>query len=82
MKIFAKGSLAAGALALTLGTGFFAGQAMAVQTHMQNALSALQTARSQLQAANADKGGHRAKAIGLVNDAISQVNAGIVAGRK
>ena len=51
------------------------------QPHMQAALSALQNARDSLNRADADKGGHRAKALGLVNDAISEVQKGIDAGR-
>ncbi|MBL8675699.1 MAG: hypothetical protein JNL07_12480 [Rhodospirillales bacterium] len=47
------------------------------QPHMRSALSSLQTARSQLQQASADKGGHRAQAINLVNSAIDQVQKGI-----
>ncbi len=47
------------------------------QPHMRAALGSLQSARSQLQNATADKGGHRAKAIGLVNAAIDEVNKGI-----
>lgn len=47
------------------------------QPHMRAALGSLQSARNQLQAATADKGGHRAKAIGLVNAAIDEVQRGI-----
>ena len=51
------------------------------QPHMQAALDALQSARNNLDKANADKGGHRANAIQLVNDAIAEVRLGIQAGR-
>jgi hypothetical protein len=44
---------------------------------MRAALGSLQNARGQLVAATADKGGHRAKAIELVDAAINQVNLGI-----
>jgi hypothetical protein len=44
---------------------------------MQNALQDLQSANSQLQIADHDKGGHRENAINLVNQAISEVNLGI-----
>ena len=47
------------------------------QPHMQAARSSLQTAKAQLQKATADKGGHRVNAIGLINSAITEVNAGI-----
>ena len=49
------------------------------QPHMQAALDALKSARNNLDKAEADKGGHRAKAIELVNHAIDEVNAGIAA---
>lgn len=51
------------------------------QPNMQNALNALERARDSLNRATADKGGHRAKALGFVNDAISEVKKGISAGR-
>jgi hypothetical protein len=66
-------AIVAGALAL----GAIVGRASADQPHMQAALSALQTARSELQEAVADKGGHRVKAIKEVNEAIDEVKAGI-----
>jgi len=56
------------------------GSAMAYQTHMWNALNALQQAQSQLSVAVEDKGGHREAAMNLVNQAIDQVNEGIRAG--
>jgi len=49
------------------------------QPHMQAALDALKSARDNLDKAEADKGGHRAKAIDLVKQAIDEVNAGIQA---
>lgn len=47
------------------------------QPHMQLALDALKTAKHHLDEAIADKGGHRAKALELVNSAISETQAGI-----
>ena len=47
------------------------------QPFMKAARGDLNTARNQLQQATPDKGGHRVKAIGLVNSAIAEVNAGI-----
>ena len=47
---------------------------------MHNAKTNLQGALDQLNAATADKGGHRANAIKLVNQAIDEVNLGIQAG--
>ena len=57
------------------------GYAVAAQPHMEAALSALEKARSELETAIPDKGGHRVKAIALVNDAIGEVRAGIAAGK-
>ena len=54
-----------------------ASRAHADQPHMEAALEALKTARRELNAATADKGGHRAKAIDLVKEAILEVEKGI-----
>jgi hypothetical protein len=51
------------------------------QPHMQAALDALNNAKGNLDKANPDKGGHRAKAIELVKAAIDEVNLGIQAAR-
>ena len=51
------------------------------QPHMTTALAALESAKNNLDRATADKGGHRAKAIDYVKDAISEVKKGIEAGR-
>jgi hypothetical protein len=69
-------------LALVLMGGFVAGRASAAQPHMNAALDHLKLARRELDAALADKGGHRAKAIALVHDAITEVEAGIEVGRR
>jgi len=47
------------------------------QPHMMKALDYLKSARSELNRATADKGGHRVKALGLVDEAIVQVKKGI-----
>ncbi len=47
------------------------------QPHMVAALDELRAARGELQTAAADKGGHRVRAIELVDDAIEQVRRGI-----
>jgi hypothetical protein len=62
---------------IVLVSGFAAGRASAAQNHMLNALNDLRAAREELDAALADKGGHRANAIKLCNDAIAEVEAGI-----
>jgi hypothetical protein len=56
---------------------FVSGRVSADQPHMRAALNALRNARSELQRASSNKGGHRAKAIDLVNQAITQVEKGI-----
>jgi hypothetical protein len=52
------------------------------QPFMQAARGNLQTAKSELQRATPDKGGHRVNAISLVNSAIAEVNAGIAFDRR
>ena len=64
------------AMILLLGVVAIAG-AVPDQPNMQAARANLITARNELQRAAADKGGHRVKAIGLVNSAIAEVNLGI-----
>jgi len=63
--------------ALGMSATFAAGFALAAPVHMEAALKALQTAKEELRAAEADKGGHRAKAIDLVEQAIAETQAGI-----
>ena len=52
------------------------------QPHMQAALDALRLAKRELEQATTDKGGHRARAMGLVNQAINQVERGIAFDRR
>jgi hypothetical protein len=81
MKMRSKvlvGASLAGAVSIGIGIGF--GVAWAQQPHMNAALSDLQSARGELQAAIPDKGGHRVKALGLVTEAITQVQAGMAVG--
>jgi predicted nicotinamide N-methyase len=47
------------------------------QPNMQEAKTHLQDALNNLQRATADKGGHRAKAIDLIREAIAEINKGI-----
>ena len=61
----------------TLALGACIGNAVAQQPHMYAALDALRMARSELVAATPTKGGHRANAIRLVDQAIAETNAGI-----
>ena len=59
------------------------GAALAVaQAHMVAANGDLQSAAKELSAAKPDKKGHRNKAVALVKQAMSEVQAGITAGAK
>jgi hypothetical protein len=64
-------------LCAVLVSAFFLGRASADQPHMQAALEHLRMAKGELEKADADKGGHRARALRLVDDAIAQVEKGI-----
>lgn len=50
------------------------------QPHMYSALDHLRAARHQLEVALDDKGGHRVKAIAIIDNAIGEVKDGIAAG--
>jgi hypothetical protein len=56
--------------------------ASADQGHMERALDALRSARSELNQASHDKGGHRTNAIQLIDQAIEQVKEGIRVGAR
>ena len=71
-----KGLAVAGAAACVFAMGY----ATAAQPHMQAALGALRAAKNELALAEHNKGGHRASAPGLVDQAIRQVELGIQAG--
>ena len=47
------------------------------QPHMEAALGHLESAKTELQSALGDKGGHRVRAIALVDRAIAEVQAGM-----
>jgi hypothetical protein len=72
-KAILRKALVPAALVVGMGIGY----ALAAQPHMQAAIGFLQDARRQLQAADPDKGGHREAAIGLVDQAIGEVRAGM-----
>jgi hypothetical protein len=68
-------------LGVVLSSGILMQTASAAnQPHMVNALEDLRAARHQLEIAEQDKGGHRAAAIPIVDNAIAEVKAGIAAG--
>lgn len=60
--------------------GIGAGAALAAQPHMVAARASLNAAYYQLSIATADKAGHRLAAMGLIRQAINQVDWGIRAG--
>jgi hypothetical protein len=69
--------LALGALvASSLGIGY----AIGAQPHMNETITLLQSARSELVLATPNKGGHRERALGLIDQAIGEVRAGIAFG--
>jgi hypothetical protein len=67
-------SLLAGGLVVG---SFVAGRVSADQPHMRRALEHLRIARTELDKAEADKGGHRARAMDMVGHAIDEVEQGM-----
>ena len=75
-----KRILASSLVLLVLFTLSFAA-GCASQPRMQSALDHLTAARNELEQAVAEKGGHRERAIRLVDDAIREVEMGMEVGR-
>ncbi|MBX3581352.1 MAG: hypothetical protein KF810_05620 [Rhizobiaceae bacterium] len=71
MRIAAAGAAAASAVAMSTTT------ADAYQGNMERALSSLYDSLASLREASSNKGGHRIKAMDLIQQAIAEVNAGI-----
>lgn len=69
-------------IVFTLASGFVAGRMSAAQPHMTAALQHLRQAKSSLERATPDKGGHRAKAMDLTIAAIAEVEQGIAFDRR
>jgi hypothetical protein len=65
------------AIVSSLGIGY----ALGAQPHMDAALALLQNARAELNQSTPNKGGHREKAIALVDQAIGETRAGIAFAR-
>jgi len=66
--------LALGAvIASSLGIGY----AIGAQPHMAESIALLQSARAELVKATPNKGGHRERALGLIDQAIGEVQAGM-----
>jgi len=61
------------AVASSLGIGY----AVGAQPHMEATVALLQNARGELAAATPNKGGHRERALALIDGAIEQVREGI-----
>jgi len=76
-RFFPKSPAAILVTGLALGTIAGACVALAAQPNMQAALGSLQAARAELVKATANKGGHRERAIGFVDQAIAETRAGI-----
>lgn len=80
-RILALIALAVFAITLTAPLTVVAAQSPAPkaenQPEMNAALQHLQEAQKNLESASHDKGGHRVKAIGLIKQAISEVQQGI-----
>ncbi len=60
-------------IAASMGIGY----AIGAQPHMEASIGLLQNARAELAAATPNKGGHREKALKLIDGAIAEVRAGI-----
>ncbi|WMS44224.1 hypothetical protein RDV64_07490 [Acuticoccus sp. MNP-M23] len=74
MKITKRDTAIAAAAFLV--AGGIVGTAMANQPRMDRAIGLLQQARGELQDAPANKGGHRVKALNLIDQAIKEVRLG------
>jgi hypothetical protein len=68
-----RGLLLGTAIAASMGIGY----AIGGQPHMNESIAFLQSARGELQASTPNKGGHRERAMGLIDQAIGEVRAGI-----
>ncbi|HTR83501.1 MAG TPA: hypothetical protein VMI56_03410 [Reyranella sp.] len=66
---------------LLVGVAIGASVAYAAQPHMVSALESLQAARAELVRSEANKGGHRERAIAATDNAIAETRAGIAYAR-
>ena len=64
-------------LGILLAMVFSAGIVIGAQPHMENALNSLQSAKNKLLIAKGEKGGHKVRALRLIEQAITEVQAGI-----
>jgi hypothetical protein len=70
---FARKLLLGVAIASSLGIGY----AIGAQPHMAETVALLKSARVELVKAEPNKGGHRERALGLIDQAIGEVEAGM-----
>ena len=70
---FVRRLLLGAAIAGSVGVGY----AIGAQPHMAETITLLQSARAELVKATPNKGGHRERALGLIDQAIGEVEAGI-----
>ena len=70
---FVRKALLGTAITASMGIGY----AIGAQPHMTASIGLLQSARAELGAATANKGGHREKAMQLIDQAIGEDRAGI-----
>ena len=70
---FVREALLGAAIAASMGIGY----AIGAQPHMSAGITQLQSARAEIVAATPNKGGHRERAIGLIDQAIGEVRAGM-----
>ncbi|HKX10621.1 MAG TPA: hypothetical protein VJN67_20645 [Stellaceae bacterium] len=71
------GKLIAAAAIVAPAAALVSQSAAAYEPNMENALHALEDAHTWLERASPNKGGHRARAIAMVEQAINEVRAGI-----
>ena len=70
---FARKALLGTAIAASMGIGY----AIGAQPHMAETVTLLQSARAELAAATPNQGGHRERALGMIDQAIVEVRAGM-----
>jgi len=70
---FGRRLLLGAVIATSLGIGY----AIGAQPHMAETIVILQSARAELVKATPNKGGHRERALGLIDQAIGEVQAGM-----
>jgi hypothetical protein len=71
--ILGRRLLLGAAIASSVGIGY----AIGAQPHMTETVALLQSARAELAKATPNKGGHRERALGLIDQAIGEVRAGM-----